>query len=102
MNIEDDYLKISQALIAGAPTGWQKAWVVAEVIEDYSKTKYRYLADDGKEGWFKPEIAHLDIVTDSLRNIRTHMLETGQPDWTRCTFSVMPDGNFSFDIEYPD
>jgi hypothetical protein len=41
-------------------------------------------------------------VYKSLKEIRKAMTIPGQTPWSRCTFTLFPDGKFKFDVEYDD
>lgn len=102
MNIEDEYARIGEALAASVPPDWKEAWVTAEVFDDSTDATYDYINTEGQENWFTPESIYIADIGHYLRVIRKNMIKAGQAPWTKCTFRILADGNFSFDIEYPD
>ena len=74
----------------------------AEVEDDW--TEKTYSCRDA-EAWSQgmPVEASLDFaVDDALMALREGMAQAGRPKWRSCTFSLTPDGSFTFDVTYPD
>lgn len=95
------YTIIAQKLIDACPPGVTRAWLDAEVLEDTSSAQYWYEAG-GKTG--QPDLGSSDAfdISDALIDIRAKMVADGHEPWTRCTFTVFPDGRVKLDIHYPE
>lgn len=99
--MELHYQNIAQIVLASCPANSSKAWVSAEVKDDWSKQQ---IWCEGEQGKSQPDIDALAVsrIGDDLRAIRTQMTVPGQAPWSRCTFTLFPDGKFKFDVEYDD
>lgn len=99
---DDAYAAIAKALISSAPVGWQKIIVYSSVEETVSKSMFDFINTDGKQTWFDPDSLTVAVVGRNFRDIRDSMTMPGQEPWSRCTFTLFPDGKFKFDVEYDD
>ena len=41
-------------------------------------------------------------IGERLRDLRAATKQDGREPWSRCTFTLFPDGEFKFDVEYDD
>jgi hypothetical protein len=96
------YQSLAKEIIAYLPSGWKKAWIKSEIQDDMSESTYDYEDSDGKDQWFDPDAGNAAAVGRTLRGIRKSMATPGQESWSRCTFTLFPDGTFKFDVEYDD
>jgi Protein of unknown function, DUF600 len=101
-DVSADYQIIAEALAQSAPAGWQKAWVNSKVDDGVSENTFDYQKSDGSEYWFDPESVKVAVIGRAIRKIRDQMAIPGQKPWSRCTFTLYPDGKFKFDVEYDD
>ena len=97
----DHYQQIAVILDEACPDNYSKALIKAVVGDDW----------DDQEVWceigahkMQPDIEATKQfnVGRSLRVIRAQMTTPGQEPWSRCTFTLFPDGKFKFDVEYDD
>lgn len=96
------YQSIANSLAASAPPGWQRVILTSKVENDVSENLFDYVQQDGSETWFDPDSAVVAKVGRALRDIRKSMTMPGEQPWSRCTFTLFPDGKFKFDVEYDD
>jgi hypothetical protein len=93
------YNNIAEIVLAACPENITRCWISAEVKDDWSEQEVWYENGNGK---FQPDIESIAIskIADKLRAIRAQMTIPGQAPWSRCTFTLFPDGKFKFDVEY--
>ena len=102
MDMSALYSVLAQGLLTICPGSFSSAVIDAELKDDWSNTVYRC---ETASGWSKglPVQASVDFkVDDALHAIRKQMTIPGQTPWSRCTFTLFPDGKFKFDVEYDD
>jgi hypothetical protein len=99
--MEVPYQSISEILNQICPSGYSKAWVEAEVKEDWNKQRLWYEKDGQNK---QPDIDALKQykLGEYLTEIQTQMTIPGQKPWSKCTFTLYPDGKFKFDVDYDD
>ncbi len=97
----DAYEQIAIVLNEACPPGYTKAWIMAEVGDDWDDQEVWCETAAGKN---QPDIeAQKQFkVGKSLRSIRASMTIPGEKPWSRCTFTLFPDGKFKFDVQYDD
>jgi hypothetical protein len=95
------YSILALSLSEHCPSNFEKAWINAVVEDDFSKQRHTCLIN-GETKY--PDIPTLETskLGDALREIRKQMTIPGQKPWSRCTFTLFPDGKFKFDVEYDD
>jgi hypothetical protein len=95
------YQDIAVSLHAACPPGYRSAWIDAEVGDDWDD---QTLWCEDASGRQQPEleISASFKVGRSLRKIRDQMTVPGQKPWSKCTFTLFPDGTFKFDVDYDD
>lgn len=95
---------LSAAIIQSVPSGWQKAWLSAdEVASDTAEITGDYVDAEGKEQWFSIQSTDLAYkAADAVMMLNKEMTVPGQKPWTKCTFTLFPDGKFKFDVGYDD
>ncbi len=96
------YQEMAKILISELPSKWDKAWIKAVTEDSAIETSYFYQAELGSEKWLDPNFSQTDKASDALMSIRESMTIPGQKPWSRCTFTLFPDGTFKFDVEYDD
>jgi Protein of unknown function, DUF600 len=103
MNVDIQYQEIASIIENHAPSGWSKIQIPAEVGDDWAEKSYDYWDSNNNQKWFEIEKVDQDIkISRALREIRKQMTIPGQQPWSRCTFTLFPDGKFKFDVEYDD
>jgi hypothetical protein len=92
---------LALALQANCANGFDKAWISAQISEDFSKQRYT-CEKDGVVTY--PDLSAIETsnIGDVLREIRQTMKQDDRDPWSRCTFTLFPDGKFTFDVEYDD
>lgn len=98
---QDLFQQIAQALARRAPQGWTTVKVTTVIdSETMSTSQYDYVDGQGNEHWFDPDSGAAAEIGRSLRAIRAAAVAGGHEGWSRCTFLVVKDGTFTFDISY--
>ena len=87
-----------------APAGWQKAWVSAKADTGYvGELTADYIDAGGAETWFDiADSGDVFALSTALLELRESTRQDGQPAFSRCTFTLTPDGAFKLDVGYPD
>jgi hypothetical protein len=81
---------------------WKKSWISGDVNQDHTSLEYGYTTEQKLENWLIPDFNDTNKVSKKLLDIRAQMTVPGQAPWSRCTFTLFPDGKFKFDVEYDD
>ena len=103
MSLDGKYMVIAQIAADNAPKGWLKIEFHAIIGDGYVKSKYYAFLESGeKKSYIIENIVDDDKVVNSVIDIREIMRVPGQDVWTKCKFTLFPDGNFKFDVEYDD
>jgi len=100
--IESLYEHIAQQMVKGIPEAWNTATLTIEMAEDDNALLYgRYTPqNDPKE---ERNIEGLDYtVYYAAAEIRRRLKNPEKVAWTKSVLTLSPDGDFSFDFEYPD
>jgi hypothetical protein len=95
------YSILALSLSENCPENFEKAWIDASVEEDFSKQRHNCLVNGNI---VYPDITAIETskVDDALHDIRKAMTIPGQKPWSKCKFTLFPDGTFKFDVEYDD
>ena len=95
--METNYQVIANEMASVCPPGYSRAWIDAEV-GDSSADQGVWCETDG--GRIQPEVPIRSGVniTKALVSVREQMGK----GWSRCTFTLFPDGNFKFEPHYDD
>lgn len=73
----------------------------ATLDDAFSDLEYAQL--NGEEATFVvPSPSDGAQVHTALHELRADMTMSGEAPWSRCTFTLFPDGKFKFDVEYDD
>jgi hypothetical protein len=69
---------------------------------DVAGIKLKCKNADGSEN--SPRVGGMPAfkISKALMNLQSEMTIPGQKPWSRCTFTLFPDGKFKFDVEYDD
>jgi Protein of unknown function, DUF600 len=99
--MENAYQVLAAILSSNCPDGFQNASIQARLADDFSQMQY-WCEVSGKK--IQPSIPSMQKsdVDDALHEIRKQMTIPGEQPWSRCTFTLFPDGKFKFDVEYDD
>jgi Protein of unknown function, DUF600 len=102
--VADQYNYLSEAIVSSVPQGWQKAWISADEVEkDTAEITGDYVDHSGQEHWFSIESSDLAYkAADAVMTLNKLMTIPGQKPWSKCKFTLFPDGTFKFDVEYDD
>lgn len=97
----DLYAELAKPLNAACPADFDRAWIDAEVGDDWDDQS---ASCEGPSGKLQPTINASDSFTigRKLRELRREMTQPGMSPWSRCTFTLFPDGKFKFDVSYED
>jgi hypothetical protein len=99
--VDSTYQEIALTLREICSSGYSRAWIDAEVGDDWDEqTLWCETAGDRSQP--DMEAAKQFQLGRNLRKIRAQMTVPGQQPWSRCTFTLFPDGKFRFDVEYDD
>jgi hypothetical protein len=95
------YNSLADRLALVCPKEFQKAWVEAEVDTDYAST---IVWCQLSSSTIQPEVSGETAfaIGDALIELNQAMTVPGQTPWSKCKFTLFPDGNFTFDVEYDD
>ncbi|MEW8563710.1 MAG: hypothetical protein AB2541_16500 [Candidatus Thiodiazotropha sp.] len=94
-------MNIAQRLNAVCPQDYKRAWIEAEVGDEWdNQTAWC----EGPAGKMQPEIPPVEsfAIGDALRDLRSQMTTPGDKPWSRCTFTLYPDSKFNFAVQYDD
>lgn len=99
--MESAYQSLAIVLSDQCPPAFEMAWINADLAEGYSHVQYWY---DINGEVAQPIVMPMQksAVDDALHDLRESMTMPGQEPWSRCTFTLFPDGKFKFDVEYDD
>jgi hypothetical protein len=102
VNVEAQYKVLVNALLAASPKDFANAEIVARLDKGFSTIRYN-CEDKGKriEGLVADEVDDF-AVDEALHAIRNAMTIPSQKPWSKCKFTLFPDGKFKFDVEYDD
>lgn len=96
------YQTLAKALIATCPDGFEEARIDAEMESDWSQKGY-YCKVGGEWSQGQSVPAEIDFdVDDALYDLRDMMQQDGRQPWSKCSFTLKPDGTFNLDVAYPD
>lgn len=98
----DPNLTIARYLVQAAPAGWQKLWTEGEVGDDYSDLLFAYASPDKDRNYFTPSYEDNEAIHAGLVALRNRMQQDGKAKWSRCVFTLQPDGKFNLHVEYDD
>ena len=91
---------LAQIVLAACPAGHAEARLTAELDENWAQIDVLCKSQTGEEVVSDlPGLTGLDLH-DKLDEIREEMAEVSGHKWTKCTFSILSDGRFKFDVEY--
>lgn len=95
------YQEIALILEEVCPAGYTKAWVEAEVKPDWNRQIIWCEIGNNKS---QPDMDVLKqySIGQNLTALQLEMTIPGEEPWSRCTFTLFPDGKFKFDVEYDD
>jgi hypothetical protein len=100
--VETHYQTLAGAAIEVCPAIFERAQIVAEMEDDNGSIRYDcQLSDRAIEG-LTSDTARDYSVYKAIKSIRTQMTIPGQKPWSKCKFTLFPDGTFKFDVEYDD
>ncbi len=99
--MEAAYSAIALALSTNCPAGYSVATLSARMSDGFSDQEAWCEVDGVK---VQPDIPTMEgwNASKALHEIRKQMTIPGQAPWSRCTFTLFPDGKFKFDVEYDD
>lgn len=92
------YEILARALMSVCLKDFEEARIEAEMEDGRSSKTYRYR----RHGTWEKGVsvgAELDFeVDDAPMELRQSMMQEGRSAWRACTFKLIPDGSFSFDV----
>jgi hypothetical protein len=99
--MESSYSAIALALGPNCPSGFSKAMLTARLAEGFSDQEF-WCEVIGKET--QPDLPTQDgwKIHQELQKLQSAMTIPGQKPWSKCKFTLFPDGTFKFDVEYDD
>lgn len=99
--MESAYMVLATVLSSHCGTEFGDAKISARLATGFSDVEY-VCNTNGKSAAFLPDITDSIKVDDALHELRNSMAMPGEQPWSRCTFTLFPDGKFKFDVEYDD
>lgn len=99
--MQEPYAVLGQALSLACGVGFDSAQIRARLEDGFTEIEY-VCADHGQERFVLPPSGQGSRAHDALHALRNEMTIPGQQPWSRCTFTLFPDGKFKFDVEYDD
>ncbi len=99
--MQDAYTLLGQILVATCNSNFDTAHISARLDEGFTDIEY-VCVKNGEQSFALPAKGKGSQVHDALHEIRKQMTIPGQAPWSRCTFTLFPDGKFKFDVEYDD
>ena len=100
--MEQYYQIFAQALIATCPANYTEARLIAELDQGYSDIRYDCVVEGALQAGLQSKIEDDLKVDKALHGLRQQMTVPGQEPWSKCVFTLHPDGTFKFDVEYDD
>jgi len=99
--VSPEYEVLASAIIQAGDADFDEKRLIATVEDDNSQievvhikgTTEKYLQIDTRAGWE----SHKALVS-----LRRSMAVPGQQPWSKCVFTLFPDGRFKFDVSYDD
>jgi hypothetical protein len=103
MNLDLPYQEIAKIAVSHAPAGRTRIQIPAKIQDDWAEISYDYWDSKNNQKWFEIGTPGLGLkITRFLREIRKTMKQDGRDPWSCCTFTLFPEGKFTFDVEYDD
>jgi hypothetical protein len=96
------YQALANALMAVCPPDFTQARVTAEIKDDWSKVEYSCETPSGPKTGLAADADTDFTVDDALHDLRDMMKPAAGAPWSRCTFTLTPDGKFDFAVDYDD
>lgn len=100
-NVQEAYTVLAAVLSAYCGSDFADAKIIARLDDGFSDVEY-VCSTASKTSAFLPSILESSKVDDALHELRKSMTVDGEEPWSRCTFTLFPDGKFKFDVEYDD
>lgn len=97
--MESLYTVMALALQANCPDRFDKAYISARLSDGFSQQRY-VCEKDGIQSFPDLSTSETSQIDDVLHELREKMTIPGQAPWSRCTFTLFPDGKFKFDVAY--
>jgi hypothetical protein len=91
---------LAEQIMAACPDGYNQALLQAELDSGYAQLDLRFTNPDGEE--FQSDFSDglgFDLH-DTLDSIREEMGRSTGHRWSKCTFAILQDKRFKFDVEY--
>jgi hypothetical protein len=95
------YEILADVLTATCGNNYDSARIFAKLDDGHSELRY-ICVDKDKETIVEASTINGWNAHKALHAIRTQMTIPGQKPWSKCNFTLFPDGTFKFDVEYDD
>jgi hypothetical protein len=92
----------ASAVMAACPHNFTEGFLVASVADGFSDIRYDCNINGKRKTGLDSDMEQDLKVDDVLHDLRKSMTISGQTPWSRCIFTLFPDGKFKFDVEYED
>jgi hypothetical protein len=96
------YQQLAEAAAEVCGTDFSEARIVAKIGDDSGNIRFDCAAAETITEGLRSDTPRDYRVYKALKKIRESMTIPGQQPWSRCTFTLFPDGKFKFDVEYDD
>jgi len=100
--LDVSYQQLAAAAIATCPGNAGEIRLVGALGEDYGDVRYDCVIDGRLKQGVKSETSRDWQVYKTLQALREQMTSPGQKPWSKCVFTLFPDGKFKFDVSYDD
>lgn len=99
--MQEQFQVFSDILTALTDDEFDTATVRIEVDDGWSRIGFA-CTRGGQEIILTPEPLMLSDADDAVDEIIEQMEETGDGGWNAATFTMKPDGDFTFEVQRPD
>ncbi|ERK16386.1 hypothetical protein L579_4295 [Pantoea sp. AS-PWVM4] len=88
------YQRIGQIIYSCGPANASELFVKAKLFSatGAGEFEFDYLDDSGEPDWFEPDHLAVTDLSEALRELQQHSVESGMPDgtaiWSKCEITV--------------
>jgi hypothetical protein len=97
-----NFQEVAKQMLPMIPEGYEKAVIHCKLSDGHSNLQFRYDGPTQKELNIDPDTTRAYRISQLLEDIQSETKQPGKQAWSRCTFTLFPDGKFKFDVEYDD
>lgn len=103
VDLTPSYQTLASAIVENCPPGFVSA-KLSGALEDGDVATVQLECEKPDGSVERPRVRgmHAFTISNSLFELQKQMHKPGTAPWTRCTFTLFPDGKFKFDVQYDD